>query len=64
MTDVGRWQEATKQNPRFVLDVEWKPVGMSVRALLLRQLKASHLPLELADTSELINTLLAAKKEG
>jgi len=64
VTDVDRWQAETQKNPRFMLDVEWEPVGLTIRDLLNRQLLAARLPLPLAETSELINTLLQQQGKG
>lgn len=39
VTDVKRWAEASKQDPRFVFKVNWKPTGLSVMDLVERELK-------------------------
>jgi hypothetical protein len=39
VTDVNRWAEATLQDPRFVLEVDWKPTGLTVKDLIERELK-------------------------
>jgi hypothetical protein len=59
VTDVKRWQKASLEDPRFVLEVPWTRTGRTVRQILLGQLELCGLPRDLSKTSELINLLLA-----
>jgi hypothetical protein len=43
ITNVSRWEEASKQDPRFVLNVKWKPTGLTVKDLIERELKFHNL---------------------
>ena len=39
VSDVARWEDESKADPKFVLTVPWKPTGLTVKALIDRELK-------------------------
>lgn len=61
VTDVERWEQESIKNPRFVLDVKWKPVGITVRQLIQEELDRSHANRDLGRTAELVNLLSATR---
>ncbi len=57
--DVCRWEQCSIEDPRFVLDIAWKPTGKTVRGVIERHLGRQQQPRDLSDTDELINLLMA-----
>lgn len=39
ITDVSAWEKESQKNPLFVLDLEWKPTGLTMDGLLERTFK-------------------------
>ncbi len=63
VTDVGRWEQESIKNPRFVLDVKWKPVGVTIRQLIQEELH-HHKPVRNLDrTGELVNLLSITRQQ-
>jgi hypothetical protein len=62
ITDVQRWAEATRKDPRFVLGVEWKPTGLTVKDLIERELKFHKLSARPQNTQALGTILLRKAK--
>ena len=62
VTDVNRWEQESIKNPRFVLDVAWKPVGVTVRQLIQQELDFHKAVRDLGRTKELVNVLSATRK--
>ncbi len=58
VTDVDRWQKESVKNPWFVLDVAWKPVGVTVRQLIEREIEALQLTPRFATVQEWTTLLL------
>lgn len=61
VTDVERWEQESIKNPRFVLDVKWKPVGVTVRQLIQEELDRNKANRDLSRTGELVNLLSATR---
>jgi hypothetical protein len=59
VTDVDRWEAESVRDPRFVLKVKWKPVGLTVGQLLEKELGLHGTARKLNTTAELVNVLLA-----
>ena len=59
--DVDRWEQESIKNPRFVLDVKWKPVGVTVRQLIQEELDRHKAVRDLTRTGELVNLLSATR---
>lgn len=58
VTDLDRWEAESVRDPNFVLDVPWKPVGVTVGQLLAQELAFHSLPRPLGQAGELVNVLL------
>lgn len=61
VTDVERWEQESIKNPRFVLDVKWKPVGVTVRQLIQEELDRNKANRDLGRTGELVDLLSATR---
>jgi hypothetical protein len=61
VTDVNRWEAESQADPKFVLQVAWKPVGVTVRQLIQDDFKIHRAERNLGQTSEMVSLLLAAK---
>jgi hypothetical protein len=61
VTDVDKWEAASVADPRFVLGVPWKPVGVTVGKLIEAELKFLCKGRSLATASDLASALLAAR---
>ncbi|MFQ5654498.1 MAG: hypothetical protein ACE5GW_07185 [Planctomycetota bacterium] len=59
VTDIERWQAASVEDWRFILGVKWKRTPLTVGSLIDKELAFYEQPLDLADTSELTNVILA-----
>jgi hypothetical protein len=62
VTDVDRWEQESIKNPRFVLDVKWKPVGVTVRKMIQEELDRHKAVRDLGRTGELVNLLSATRQ--
>lgn len=62
VTDVVRWEKESVKNPRFVLDVNWKPAGVTVGRLIQEELDRHKAVRNLGRTGELVNALSAMRK--
>ncbi|MBI3464783.1 MAG: hypothetical protein HY000_17265, partial [Planctomycetes bacterium] len=60
VTDVDRWEAESVRDPRFVLSVQWKPVGLTVLQLLEAELKY-HGVRNPDSATELANLLLSSR---
>jgi hypothetical protein len=61
VTDVDRWEQQSLADPKFVLQVPWKPVGLTVRQLIQEEFTINRAQRNLHETSEMVNLLMAAK---
>jgi hypothetical protein len=59
VTDLDRWESESLRDPRFVLQVEWKPVGLTVRQLVETELKLAGVAPQLSNSAELVSVLLS-----
>ena len=59
--DVDRWEQESLADPKFVLQVPWKPVGLTVRQLIQEEFKIHRAERNLGQASEMVNLLLAKK---
>lgn len=59
---VDAWQEATRQNPRFALDVPWKPANTTVTKELDAMLDAVMPRLEVRSADDLRGVLTRARR--
>ncbi len=62
VTDVIRWEQESINNPRFVLDVQWKPAEVTVRQLIQEELNFHNVTRDLSQAGELVNLLSATRK--
>ncbi len=62
ITDVKRWEEASRENPRFVLSVKWQSAGLTVKELLDRELAFHNTPTTPRSAAELGNIILRKAK--
>jgi len=60
VTDVARWEEESQRDPRFVLDVQWKPTGLTVRQLIDRELRF-HRIVAIPNSAQAIGNILLRK---
>lgn len=63
VTDVDRWEKESIKDPRFVLNVKWKPAGVTVRKLIQEEIDRHKPVRNLNRTGELVNLLSAARKQ-
>jgi hypothetical protein len=59
--EVDRWEAESLADPKFILQVPWKPVGLTVRQLIEKEFKINRAQRNLGQTSELVSLLLAKK---
>lgn len=66
VTDVNTWEKESEKDPRFVLGVAWKPVGLTVRQLLETEFQRLGGVRKFDKVSEIVNVLVSAngKKGG
>jgi hypothetical protein len=57
VTDVECWEKESIKDPRFVLKVSWKPVGVTIRQLIQEELTRHKAVRDLSRTRELVNLL-------
>lgn len=62
VTDVNRWEEESRKDPRFVLNVNWKPTGLSVHDLVDRELQFHKLQTVPENAGALGNIMLRQLK--
>lgn len=60
VTDPDRWEAASVADPRFVLSVAWKPVGLTVGQLVEAELSALSRARNLTTAAELAAVLLGS----
>jgi hypothetical protein len=60
VSSMEKWEEETRRDPRFVLDVPWKSAGTTVTAELSKMLDAAVAPLEPQTVNDLINLVALA----
>ncbi len=58
------WQKATRENPRFALDVAWRPANTTVTAELLAMLDHIEAPVRVETAADLSNILTRAAGRG
>jgi hypothetical protein len=59
VTDLDRWEAESLLDPRFVLQVEWKPVGLTVRKLIETELNFCGVAQQLATTADVVSALMS-----
>lgn len=59
VTDLDRWEAESLLDPRFVLQVEWKPVGLSVRQLIETELKFCGAARQPTTSAEVVSALMS-----
>jgi len=59
VTDVDRWEQESIEDPRFVLSIPWKPVGVTVRQLIQKELDMHNVVRRQWNASELFNFVIA-----
>lgn len=57
---IEAWEEATRENPLFVLDVPWKPAGVTARAELLAMLDKVVAPASFGSATDLCRLITTA----
>jgi hypothetical protein len=62
VTEVQRWAEASRHDPRFVLSVEWKTTGLTIKDLVERELKFHNLAPAPQTAAAMGNILLSTIK--
>ncbi len=62
VTDVERWEKESIKDPRFVLNVSWKPVGVTIRQLIQEELTRHKAIRDLSRTKELVNLLSTTRQ--
>jgi hypothetical protein len=62
ITDVKRWEKASTEDPRFVLDVKWKSAGLTVGELIARELKFHKLSASPQNAQALGNIVIRKSK--
>lgn len=60
VTDFDRWEKESITDPRFVLNVKWRPVGLTVRQLIEAELQHHRVKRDLGSTAELVNIFLGS----
>jgi hypothetical protein len=63
VTDVDAWEKASRADPKFVLQIPWKPVGLTVRQLIESDFKIHRAQRNLGQASEMVSLLMAAKNK-
>lgn len=61
VTDADRWEAESVKDPRFVLSVRWKPIGMTVGQLIQTELAKNGPRRNLGSVAELATILLGSK---
>jgi hypothetical protein len=59
VSNVERWEAESKKNPYFVLDVPWKPVGLTLGQLIHKELTLNNCLRNLGSVPELANLVLS-----
>ena len=62
VTDVDLWEKECIKDPRFILKVSWKPVGVTIRQLIQEELTRHKAVRDLSRTKELVNLLSTTRK--
>ncbi len=58
VTDLSKWERESIQDPRFILDIPWKPTGLTVRSLIELELQTQNVLRNLGCAEELVNLLM------
>ena len=58
VTDIKRWETASRADPFFVLSVKWKSTGLTVGDLLRAELKANRLRRVPQSVRDLVSIML------
>jgi hypothetical protein len=58
LRSVAAWQQATTEDPTFVLAVRWQPAGLTIRQVMDRQLAATTCTRRLRTDAELVTLVL------
>ena len=61
VTDVDRWEAESVKDPRFILVVKWKEVGLTVGDVIVNELKQMGGARPLNNTAEVINALMSSR---
>jgi len=59
VTDLDLWEQESVKDPRFILQIQWKPVGLTVRQLIENELRVHRVLRNLGSTAEWINLVLS-----
>jgi hypothetical protein len=62
VTDIDRWEKETRKDPKFVMSVPWKPVGVTVGQLILDEFNALRIDHEIDRSDKLVNLLMSTSK--
>jgi hypothetical protein len=62
VTNVDRWEEESQNDPRFVLSVDWKSTGVTVKDLIEQEIKVANVNTRLTKTADLANLMLRRRK--
>jgi hypothetical protein len=57
VTDVDRWEAESVKDPRFVLSIPWRPIGMTVGQLIHAELAKNGPRRNLGNVAELVTVL-------
>jgi hypothetical protein len=63
VTDVNRWESASREDPRFITDIPWVPTGVTVRELVERELASFKVRKAPTTAAELGNLMLRRRKK-
>jgi hypothetical protein len=64
VASLDAWQEATRENPRFALDVQWRTAGTTMSAELAMMLDRTVEPLAVRSTTDLAGVITRAGSRG
>lgn len=60
ISSVESWQQATQEDPLFMLKVKWKPAGLTVRQVSASMLAHGCAPSSVSTSSELVTLICSA----
>lgn len=58
VTNVDQWEQESIKDPRFVLGVKWRPVGLTVKQLIEAELSLHRVVRDLGSITEVANVLM------
>jgi hypothetical protein len=58
LRSIVAWQQATAENPSFVLSVRWQPAGLTIRQVMDGQLAATTRLRRITTDKDLVTLLL------